>query len=107
MTEFCLVGEGTGRDRSGTCRAFFQKMLWKCVQRCRCVTATWWFWEVAIHMVWLRGGEGLWVYNLVACGDQQFWIRSPAVPLTSLVVLGSFFFLINSLSLFPHVSSGQ
>lgn len=61
------------------------------------MTATWWFWEVAIHMVWLGGGEGLWVYNLVACGDQQLWIRSPTVPLTSLVVLGSFFFF-NKLS---------
>lgn len=58
------------------------------------MTATWWFWEVAIHMVWLGGGEGLWVYNLVACGDQQLWIRSPTVPLTSLVVLGSFFFFL-------------
>ena len=46
------------------------------------------------------------IYNLVACGDQQLWIRSPVVPLTSLVVLGSFFFFFfNKLSepQFPHV----
>ena len=65
------------------------------------MTATWWFWEVAIHVVWLGGGEGLWVYNFVACGDQQLWIHRPAIPLPTLMVLGSFFFffLINSLSL--------
>lgn len=45
--------------------------------------------------------RGLWVYNFVACGDQQLWIHRPAIPLPTLMVLGSFFFffLINSLSL--------
>lgn len=73
------------------------------------MTATWWFWEVEIHVVWLEGGEGLWVYNFVACGDQQLWIHRPAIPLPSLMVLGSLFFFLNKLSepQFPHVSSGQ
>ena len=53
--------------------------------------------------------RGLWVYNFVACGDQQLWIHRPAIPLPTLMVLGSFFFLFNKLSepQFLHVSSGQ
>ena len=72
------------------------------------MTATWWFWEVAIHVLWLGGGEGLWVYNLVACGDQQLWIRSQPCLLLALWSLAVFFFF-NKLSepQFPHVSSGQ